>query len=324
MPKIPHSSPAKKSPALSFEAEGSSVRTNGKEMRETAHSSPSSAKKPPTPFPKGRREEESENLNKSAKHFMSPPVSTASRKKIRAYRKKSPVVADVNGFKEEHDKDGGGSLILDESSPDSVPVRPRSLRRRAKSTKVAADSETQKKKLGYRSSVCTWVIEFLLLLMIMALFIAFSTRGPDHGSRHNHHHHEVEFHGYQVAFQRRIKINETAEPAGAPMEEIPQAEEPMAAEQVSKITPAEPPIPKVSKITTTVENGDRSQDLSREASVRKPLIRKMAYDFDDDGNRVSLGHIFVTNAIGSVLVLVVLFCCLLIRKKKRTPSVKDD
>ncbi|CAN1167125.1 hypothetical protein LINPERHAP2_LOCUS27041 [Linum perenne] len=347
---MPHSpspapSPAKKPIVLALKAESSSPRTNGKEMRETAHSSPSPAKKPPTPFPKGRREEESENLSKSAKHFMSPTVSTASRKKIPADRKQSPV-ADDAGFKEEDDKDSG-SLILDESSPippDRVPVKPQIPRYRATSTSktVSDDSKTQKKKLGRRSSVCFRVIEFLLLLMILALSIAFATL--KYCPYYNHH--EVEIQDYQVAYLSRI--NGTSEPAGAPMEEIPQAEEPMAAEQVSKLTPAEPPkgnritttvqkrecskdlcpkpsaaelaeppILKGNRITATVPKRDRSKDQSPKASVRKPRIRMLVHEFDYYEHRKTLSS-FCAVLISCFGIVMLSLCFVLRRRKRRT------
>ncbi|CAN1808784.1 hypothetical protein LINPERHAP1_LOCUS25473 [Linum perenne] len=349
---MPHSpspapSPAKKPIVLALKAESSSPRTNGKEMRETAHSSPSPAKKPPTPFPKGRREEESENLSKSAKHFMSPTVSTASRKKIPADRKQSSPILDE--FKEELDKDGGGSLILDESSPipsDCVPAKPQFLRHRAKSTstRVSDDSETQKKKLGRRSSVCFRVIEFLLLLTILALSIAFATL--KYCPYYNHH--EVEIQDYQVAYLTRIKINGTSEPAGAPMEDISQAEEPMAAEQVSELTPAdppkgnritttvqkgecskdlcpkpsaaelaEPPILKGNRITSTVQKRDRSKDLGPKASVRKPRIRMLVHEFDYYEHRKTLSS-FCAVLISCFGIVMLSLCFVLRRRKRRT------
>ncbi|CAN1169463.1 hypothetical protein LINPERPRIM_LOCUS19825 [Linum perenne] len=278
-------------------------------MRESPHSPPSPSpakKKLPPPFSKdpdenflsyqeivNRRGESENNLSNSAKHFMSPTISTASREK---------------GVAERNESD----LFLDDSSP----VRRHVVRRREitekgmKEAPISGDSETEK-KVGCCSSVCARVCEFLLILMILVLSTAYITSlnyplGIDCSYHHHHHHHHyLEFDSYPVAFLRRTQIIngtpshfQVAEPAAAPTtEEIPQGDAAMHdVEEAGKLSETE------------------GEDLSPEA---KPLIRKMVLDYDDDGNSTSsIVQMIVVTAIGSGMVLLVLISCMLVRKRR--------
>ncbi|CAN1828778.1 hypothetical protein LINPERHAP1_LOCUS32334 [Linum perenne] len=281
-------------------------------MRESPHSSPSPSpakKKLPPPLPKdpdenflsyqeivNRRGEAENNLSNSAKHFMSPTISTASREK---------------GVAERNESD----LFLDDSSP----VRRHVVRRREitekgmKEAPISGDFETEK-KVGCCSSVCARVCEFLLILMILVLSTAYITSlnyplGIDCSYHHHHHHHHyLEFDSYPVAFLRRTEfINGTpshfqvAEPAAAPTTENKEiAQGDAAMHDVSEI-----------------EGEDLSPEVASSVAAAKPLIRKMDYDYDDDGNSTSsIVQMIVVTAIGSGMVLLVLISCMLVRKRR--------